>query len=237
MRFLAIPAALTVKAGTLMQVSSAPSPQQDKLEAFVALANADSGDASADSVRSLLRRLWALPWDNHHKEVFWRLALNALPTPERLHKADEVCGCGAVHGAGRAHLYHECAIVKPLWEAISAQFQGDWALPAGLQRRHLWLAQRPISQLHQGVWDLVCLAAVCAMDHARRQWCARKERGSLPGASMVDRIGRHAVANFWLNLGDICGLNMLPRRWREAVPAGHPFLSYDSETERWHVRH
>jgi hypothetical protein len=50
------------------------------------------------SVVAAQRQLWKLRWDNHFKEVFWRLVVNGLATAERMHMQNNDCVCGPVVG-------------------------------------------------------------------------------------------------------------------------------------------
>ena len=94
-----------------------------------------------------------------------------------------------------------------------------------------------MQSLPQGVWDLVCLAAIHAMDRGRAYMCARVLEGrSQRGATLAAAAGRKVLADFWGNLADFCGLNVAPKKWKDDVPADHPFLQYDSAHTRWHVR-
>jgi hypothetical protein len=68
-------------------------------------------------------------------------------------------------------VYADCRPTRHVWDAVAAQLQGgEWGLAGGLlERRHIWLAQPPAAAaaVHQGVWDVVCLAAVDAMNFLR----------------------------------------------------------------------
>jgi hypothetical protein len=59
-------------------------------------------------VEGVLTRLRKSKWDNFSKTHFWELVLDGHPTAERLHNAEEECGCGAARGAGRAHVFWNC---------------------------------------------------------------------------------------------------------------------------------
>lgn len=227
------PATFTVRTATALQRAALPRPQQGKIEQYAALAGA-AGDVAG--VLNLLSRAWSLPWDNRFKEPLWMLVLNGVPTPERFHNPEQLCGCGSAPGAGRAHLFHEYAAVQPLWAAIQAQICDAQGAPVALTRRHIWMAETPVQEMHQGVWDLVCVAAVAAMDRVRAYMYARERAGTQPGEALAAAAGRKGVADFFGNLADFCGLNTAPRAWRQAVPANHPFLTFDSDRQRWRVR-
>lgn len=75
------------------------------------------------------------------------------------------CFCGAGE-CGRAHHFDACPVARAVYASMQA------ALPAGapsIQRWHVWLAEPPAGAgLHRGVWLVVCLAALTAMDTGRR---------------------------------------------------------------------
>jgi hypothetical protein len=118
-----------------------------------------------------LSRLWRLPWENGRKEAFWRLVYNALPTAERLHR-DQPCHCGAAEQRpGRQHHFWACPVARSVVgqiEAARAVAAAPAPPPAPIGQEHLWLA-RPPSGMHDGVWGVVCLAAVEAMAHGMRR--------------------------------------------------------------------
>ena len=61
------------------------------------------------------------------------------------------------------------------------------------------------------MWRVVCLAAVCALDHVRRATSARTLAGlTETGASMAACMADRAVARFWDLLTDFCVLGLAP---------------------------
>lgn len=107
-----------------------------------------------------LGKLWKdVKWDNARKEAYWLLALNGMPTPQRMHM-DIPCACGeGGPRPGRRHAYWECAVARAVVQALQA------ALPVGaahLECRHVWLCEAPPG-CDERVWRVVCLAAVDAM--------------------------------------------------------------------------
>jgi len=94
-----------------------------------------------------------------------------------------------------------------------------------LERSRLWLAQPP-ANLHAGVWDVVCLSAVCALNHARRHLYAR--RGEDP-AELLQRARVEVVAEFEARLKSFAALGCVPREWAD-VPQTHPFLAAGDES-------
>ena len=188
-------------------------------------------------VKVMLRRMWSLRWDNEHKEVLWKLALDGVPTPARLHQPEQACGCGEAEGAGREHLFADCRAASHVRAAVAAELRGRFGLGGShLQRQHLWLAQPPTGELHQGVWDVVCVAALNAMDKARvTMWARQSEQHQAPSAALADAAGKQAVAHFWALLADFCGLNMAPQRWQAEVSDEHPFLRWVAAQSQWRV--
>ena len=102
-------------------------------------AGAPVADDAHQELHRLLDSLWRLRWDNQHKEVFWRLTLNGLPTPKRMGKWGQRCVCGFVT-PDRPHLMWDC----PVAHAVVQVLEGQLGVTAGgLQRRQVWLMQAP----------------------------------------------------------------------------------------------
>jgi hypothetical protein len=119
--------------------------------------------------------LWRLKWDNSFKEVYWRLVLNGLATAERMHMTACACVCGPVDGGqpGRRHHFWGCPVAKAVVGELQRHLVG-W-FPGLLQPQHVLFMVCPQAlgvggarALHKGVWRVVCLAAVNAMDMGRR---------------------------------------------------------------------
>jgi hypothetical protein len=173
---------LTVKAGTMLQVELLPSTaeRRARLAAYAALAGDHRpADVAAKAVRAMLGRLWRSPCRNKHKEVLWRLALRALPLASRMPGSDlGGCGCGHAHPTpDRRHHFWDCPVAQGVLDTIAAQL-APHQLP--LAPAHIWLARAPPG-LHAGVWDVVCLLVVAAMDKGRRH-ATRRLLGSSPSA-------------------------------------------------------
>lgn len=220
--------AYTVRAGTAILTAPVEQERRQRLEAFAALAG-----GSLEEVRELLPALWRLPWENCHKEPYWRLAHNALPTADRI-RPGQPCLCGAAQ-PGRLHHYGggcpPCAAIhSSIHAALSAARPG--AAPPTVQ--HLWL-MRPPPHVHAGAWRVVCLAALSAAESSRQRMYALSAEPAADPDDIVRRTSRWAVARFWALLADFVALRCVPRAWRRACPPDHPFLSYDSQARRWCV--
>lgn len=71
---------------------------------------------------------------------------------------------------------------------------------------------------------------------AQLRGCETPVSQSVVAAVNAVSLGRRAVANFWSELADFCGLNMAPTTWSvEALPE-HPFMLWDARNQRWRVR-
>ena len=219
-------AGCTVRQGTDLQLGPMwQRRRQQYLEPYAALA-VDGAVGPADELLGLLRRLWRVRWENQHKEPFWRLVYNALPTAARLH-LDQPCQCGAAGAADRHHHFWECPIAQAVVAAISAAAAAAGQLPpaAPLSKPSIWLARAPAA-VHSGVWDVVSLSAVAAMDHGRRRMYALS-LGPPPPTPLHVTASRSAVARFWVLLADFVALRCTPASWRDALPPAHPFICFD----------
>lgn len=240
-----------------------PGPAAGGAAAMVAVAAAPVVDGE-DGARRLLARmpaLWRLLWGNQRKDVLWRLSLMGV----RGAGGHDVCmggacACGwdvpagardspeAARAVGapaqRAHAFWSC----PVAQSVVAAVQGALPLPAGgaLHCCHLWLCITPHPRVQQGVWDVVCLAALNAMQTGRKLlWKLGRERGEALAAggvqltlqqawgvgpappTVLQRAQRAAVAHFWANVQDFVQLHRVPTRWEVGarLPSNHPFIA------------
>jgi hypothetical protein len=189
-----------------------------------------------EEVMAMLKRVWALRWDNQRKELLWRLVLNGLPTAARMDMVGEACQCG-VMAPGCRHHFWECPAVAPL--------RGEVERHVGcvVQCEHVWVARHPRAGLHKGVWQVVALATLLAMDKARRLLCkwrldARRLDQQLhqphPGGvgqppppldRQMSMVARVAVATFWDMLADFVAVNKGSSAWRHGLPLDHPLIA------------
>ena len=222
----------TIRSGT--DIITAPARRRRSDERLRPFAEQQGG--TLQELQHTLVALWRLPWENHRKEPYWRLVYSAFPTAVRMHLPDTHCISGAVH-ADAQHHFSECPPAAAVLASISAALAGARPGAAPATRADLWLA-RPPPAVHAGTWQVVCLAAIAAMDGGRRYMYARLPGPAQPPPYIPDIIAgstRFAVARFWLLLGDFVGLCLVPRRWCTACPHGHPFISYHPGSHRWTV--
>lgn len=82
--------------------------------------------------------------------------------------------CGAAC-PGRVHHFWDCPVAVAVVDSVLTALPAAWCTRVAgrppLTMRHVWLMQRPAGpkKLHSGVWRVVCLAALTAMDVGRLQ--------------------------------------------------------------------
>jgi hypothetical protein len=226
-----------VRHGTQLQLREVQQQRLQRFAEFETLAVADSPTSSGGSQRDgtataqLLRQLWRLPWANKHKETFWRLALNGLPLAARMPGSERPCSCGT-SGAlpGRRHHFWECPVAAAVVHSLADQLNGQPLSPA-----NIWLAQPPTG-VHAGVWQVVCLASIAAMETGRRLLTKQAAEPSAPASgALAAAAGRHAVARTWILLQDFCSVGTAPAAWQDAVPPTHPFIHWQPDTRSWQL--
>jgi hypothetical protein len=231
---------LTVKDTTDMQLGDVRQQQAAARQAYAtqafALSPALSEEVRIARTASFLRSLktmWRLPWENTHKDILWRLAVNGVPGAGGLgicHQHPCVCGHQLTHAqrqagdstAHRVHSFWEC----PVAMAVRQQLQRG-APGVQIHLWNLWLLQPPPrSGIRPVVWRVVALAALEAMDSGRRfMWWHNRQQDALPAGSLQLACSR-AAAVFCLSLHDFVRVAAVTTRsgWTE-VSAAHPFLA------------
>jgi hypothetical protein len=88
-----------------------------------------------------------------------------------------VCVALGLNGmpAGRRHHFWDCPVAQSVSEMLKQQLVGGWCCGA-LCPHHVLFMELPrgvstACTLHKGVWRVVCLAALNAMDLGRRAAC------------------------------------------------------------------
>ena len=224
--------AFTVRVGTDLQTVPVEQRRRERcLVPYAALALAAAA-GPVDELLALLRRLWRVRWGNARKEPFWRLVYDAHPTAARMH-LDQPCCCGAAVPANHHHHSWACPVAQAVVATVTQAVAAQQPLAAPLSKPSIWLA-RPPPAVHGGVWGVVCLAAVAAMDHGRRRMFALSTGPARPTPVHVT-ASRSAVARFWALLADVVALRRVPLGWQERVPPGHPFIHFDPATSSFAV--
>ena len=105
---------------------SLPSWQTNRLHSLAAELNqlpAPRDDEAADSMGQLLPKLWSVRCRNSTKEVFWRLAVNALPTADRIPEAACICNGADPPHCTRAHIFWQCPMAQVVVSAVQSELQ------------------------------------------------------------------------------------------------------------------
>jgi hypothetical protein len=234
----------TVKLLTELQVATSGQARAAKQSAFLGMACLNLPplqQAQRDELLRLLQAAWVLKWDNHRKEVLWRLMLDALPTAERMHHTQEACACGVVC-PGRLHHYWECPVAQAVVTVLRDQLH-MCGVQVDVYRPHVWLARSPCTLVHAGVWLVVALAALLAMDKGRKLlyvWSQRLTQQPLLSPHHILEQHQHhimlasklASATFWDMLGDFVGVGDCHPEWEGRVGITHPFLYVVPATEQ-----
>jgi hypothetical protein len=178
-------------------------------------------------------QVWKIPWNNRHKEVFWRLAVNGVAGAgghDICHRQSCMCGYqlsqaqveadrGDLH---RQHAFWDC----PVAMAVREELQRGLGVQVQLKQHHLWLLQNPAPAVQVPVWQVVGLAALEAMDRARRfMWWTSCQPGVSRGMALQQGVVR-ARSLLWLGLQDFTAEDhrQPPLNWRQVTDT-HPFLS------------
>ena len=228
---------LKVKLATRLQLGPLLQARGEKHAAFLqeACISWPAGHGTTPAfMLPIFKKLWALPWDNNRKEVYWRLTLDALPTAARMHMQGEPCNCGVMM-PNRAHHFWDCPVALAVRNEIERGLNhGGGQHP--VERHHVWLCCPPGRPgLHAGVWQVVCLAAVLAMDSGRKvlaKWrlegdLGAHRNGARPPPPLPQRVpaaSRVAKAAFWDYVQDFVCLDMAPATWAADITTTHPFI-------------
>lgn len=190
-----------------------------------------SAPSSAQHLLQSLRQVLRIPWNNTHKELLWRLALNGVHAAGGTYRFVSPCQCGfqptarqlAVSGSAvyRQHAFWDC----PVAQAVRHQLQQQPIPP--LQRYHLWLLQPPGPVVRRPVWQVMCLAALEAMELGRRGlWRIALSNPAIPAAACVAQASQEAVAHLRRVLSEFVSRpDLLSWRGLKDVGSSHPFIS------------
>ena len=166
---------------------------------------------------------------NTYKETAWRLTLNAFPTAARMQLQSAACvACGAaVPDAG--HHFWQCTVAVAIRSEIEHQLTAAGMAPNGgrVACSAVWLGRLPHARMHRFVWDMVCLAAIHAMNIGRcAAWSVSR---GVPAADVVSAVAiKAAKAAFWSALADFAATTQVPDWARTANLTQQPFIA-------WHV--
>jgi hypothetical protein len=180
-------------------------------------------------------QVWKIPWGNRHKEVLWRLAVNGVAGAgghDLCHRQPCVCGYQLSDAQVRAemgHLHRQHAFWDcPVAAAVRQELQRGLGAGVPLLQHHVWLLQVPDAAVQVAVWQVVGLAALEAMDRARRyMWWRFRQPGVSPAVALEAGIAR-ARSLLWVGIQDFAaGGRSVPAGW-ERVPQDHCFLAVEA---------
>ena len=235
---------LSVRGTTRFLQSASEQERQTRHRQFVQEA-LPAGQPTAPALaafQSTLSSLWDSPWPHPHKEILWRLAVNGIsgagghdiclsgpcPCGFVLTPEQRAAGMATLH---RSHAFWGCPVAQTVVQQLQ---QGVGDVP--VLQHHVWLLLPPSRAVQRVVWQLVCLAALAAMDAGRRAlWHSFKtaQRGDTPAAALgpdtalVHAAANHAVTSFWLTLTEFAGRGAPPTTGWQYVQADHPFLGVE----------
>lgn len=217
---------LTVKVATHLQLGPQREALRHKHDAFAALAWPDGDPVTRSAtVTAVFPRLWRLRWENRHKEPYWRLAqcgFAGFPMQQNYVEMGTpgMCPCGNSLAPGpQVHHFWKCPAIADLRSAITE------CADVVCELHHVWLTVPPVG-MHPLVWDVVCLAAIAAMELGRQRLYRHRARDDprVVSADMLRRIQAEVVADFWGRLGSFARAGITPRNWGD-VPRDHCFLA------------
>ena len=191
------------------------------------------------NLRQSLAAVWKLPWETEYKETLWRLAVNGISGAGGAGICfTHPCPCGFVltpyqrcnnHShMHRLHAFWDCPVAKAVTDQLQSQLHIHH-----LSRAALWLLQTPAEHINTGVWQVVCNAAVTAMDYGRRRmWSAYIAAGRPaphPRLPAVLQAATAAVQRFWQILLQFADRQTIPPgpAWL-GLGTAHPFLATTS---------
>jgi hypothetical protein len=225
---------LTVQLATRLQTQRAHadirarhSVMEQKVSVFDALLPAGAPPGPPPPrVCSVLRRWWQLRVPNTYKEAAWRLALNAFPTAARM-RLDTPCAACGVAAPDFGHHFWTCPVAVAIRAEVEHQLSVADMAPHGerVACSAVWLGCLPHERMHRFVWDLVCLAAIDAMEVGRRSaWAVSR---NMQAADLVAAVAvKAAKAAFWSALADFAATVKVPAWARTAELTAQPFIAW-----------
>jgi hypothetical protein len=244
-------AVVPVKQLTLILNSAAATTKRSSHAAFITAAvGSPATPAHHTRLKATFAAVWRLPCANRLKAPLWRLAAGAVPGT-RVHPWRCPCDLHSTPARpGPAHSFWDCPV------ALAVRTQLDAALPGvHLTRADVWLVHKPRPALLDPVWQVVCCAALEAMDFGRRMLWARRYAPGWPDpgprglqalrqavlpdlvdahvwpaivaarAAAVQEVANRAAARFWLTMADFADAQVQVPVGFQHIQPAHPFLA------------
>jgi hypothetical protein len=185
---------------------------------------------------SLLASLWSLRIDNHVKETYWRLFLDALPLASRMHKEGAagrcLCHLDGVSPAAqqdRRHTFWDCPLAASLRVVLQRELRTKKP-QATLTIAHLWLMHNPAKDwLSTSVWQVVCLAALYALDRGRA-FLFSPHDAATDYFLVMQQAKTHVALTFHKTLSFFCTTGRLPKADFKRLQKTSLFLSVDEHS-------
>jgi hypothetical protein len=123
------------------------------------------------------------------------------------------------------HHFWLCPIAEAVRQEMESQLRAKNMLVAAarLTCSHVWKGVKPHPGLHRMVWDMVCLAAVHAMNVGRQAAWSVSHRLDAPDL-VADVVRKVAKAAFWNVLADFAVSAVVPKAARTRQLTNQPFL-------------
>jgi exonuclease III len=228
---------MTVKSFTGLQQEPGQCVWQKYVAAALEVQDAAPTAQDAADFGGFLQKVWKVPWDNKRKEILWRLLHNGLPTAARMGgRIDMPCACGEAVPDWMHHFWC-CPVAQHVVCVVQAQ------LPQGtppLQTSNLLLGRVPYAGMHAGVWAVVVLAALNAMEKGRSLltlWALQQMRGEVVPQHLHSVAQRLQVAaqvarsTFWDMLQDFVSVRLCPPAWLLQLTSAHPLLAVEAAAD------
>ncbi len=252
---------LTVRSAVQLQRRQHEQDRQSRVRRFAAAAAATAGipysAALPDSFAKTRAEVWKRRWNNAALEVLWRLPLNGVRGAGG-HDIEPAgpCPCGWVPqrdpdlegpstgDAWRTHAFWECPVAKAVVAELARGLSAD-GQSVHVHAAHLWLLSPPSPHVDLSAWRVICIAALNAMDTARRRmWAAWKDSrpaaapdqplitAFFPSTAPLPRpMGRQAreaatvaVAELYTQLQDFVFAYSDPPAYLGLLGSDHPFI-------------
>ena len=127
----------------------------------------------------------------------------------------------------RSHHFGSCTIAYTLRVHISESTE-----EMCVNRENIWLAIPPHNDIEQSIWDVVCLAAISAMDYGRRTLYASREEDGIVNVATLTRIRTQVIADFWGRLQSFVHLGRKMKGW-DRVRLDHPWIARNTDGGMW----
>jgi hypothetical protein len=233
-------AQLIVKTAMVLQMDHAERRQRHAQVAQLLSQQPAPRDAeAADSVTRLWPLLWGVHCRNSTKEVFRRLAGNALPTADEMAAtAPCICDAAGPPQSTRAHIFWQCPMAQAVLTAVQQELQAwqqQQQQPPAAEQAAAAEPQAPAhlacttaaGGVRRSLAAVVPLRGVCVWF---RMACGLWQEGPVGHVGIGRRPPARAVAVFWAQLQHFCQSGMASAAWRQRAASGPDSGSVEGQT-------